>query len=81
MEHPACQIMFNWRNFMLAALLAIIIVFQDMLLDDLVVTLFYPIDNRVNGGIRGRVRRQHAQQTFDEASPTIAEDGALQCGV
>ena len=39
------------------------------------------IDNRVDEGVRGRVRRRHTQDTFDEASPVIAADGTLRCGV
>jgi len=69
--------MFNWRNFMLAALLAIIIVFQDMLLDDLVITLFfYPIDNRVNGGVILTISRITIFQFLLVSLTTETVDGA-----
>ena len=39
------------------------------------------IDNRVDEGIRGRLRTRHTHDRFDEASPVIAADGTLGCGV
>ena len=40
------------------------------------------IDNRVDEGVRGRVRRRSTHQhTFDGTSPVIATDGTLRCGV